>query len=104
MTATQSINSLAIGIPFAIAVFAIFDTVAFVFALLSTMVTGVLQITIGLSLLKNHYKNIYLQIYLFVCALFFSLWYFTSWDWIWALPVVLVIYMTIIVHFIIIEE
>lgn len=104
MTATQSINTFAIGLPFTIAIFAVFDTGAFVFALLSTMVTGFLQITIGLSLIKNHYKNEHLQIYLFACILFFSLWYFTNWYWIWALPVILAIYMTIIVHFIIIEE
>lgn len=104
MTGTQQLNSLVIGLPLAIALFAIFKTGILVFALLATIITGFVQISIGLGLLFDHYKNRHLQIYFLLCTLFFSLWYATDWEWIWVLPLILAIYMTIILHFIIIEE
>jgi len=104
MTARQVINLIGIGTPFLIAAFIVFDPGMFIVALLSTMVTGFIQISIGLSLLINHYKNRHLQVYFLFCILFFSLWYTTDWGWIWAMPPSLALYMTIILHYIIVEK
>lgn len=104
MTVRQIINLIGIGSPFLIAAFIVFDPGMLFIALLSTMVTGFIQVSIGLSLLIDHYKNKHLQTYFLFCILFFSLCYTTDWWWIWAMPPVLAIYMTIILHFIILEE
>lgn len=104
MTARQVINLIGIGLPFLITAFTVFEPGMFIVALLSTMVTGFIQVSIGLSLLIDHYKNRHLQAYFLFCILFFSLWHTTDWEWIWAMPPALAIYMTIILHFIIIEE
>lgn len=104
MTFLQKINCFALGLPFVIAVLAVFEVGMLTFALLSTMVTGFLQVCIGLSLLINHYKNRHLLAYLLFCILFFSLWYATDWGWIWAMPPALALYMTVILHYIILEE
>ncbi|WP_447636047.1 hypothetical protein [Flavobacterium microcysteis] len=104
MTFLQKINCFAIGLPFVIASSEVVEPGMFYIALLSTMVTGFLQVYIGLNLLVNHYKNRHLQAYLLFCILFFSLWYTTDWGWIWAMPPSLALYMTVILHYIIVEK
>ena len=104
MTLLQKINCFAVGLPLAIAALTVFEVGMLSFALLSTVITGFLQVSIGLCLLIKHYKNTHLQAYLLFCTLFFSLWYATDWGWIWAMPPALAIYMTIILHYIILEE
>lgn len=104
MTANQQNNLLAIGIPITIGFFGIFSILALAIALLSTIITGILQITIAYNLLDQHYKNKHLQIYFFTCILFFSLWIFTTWEWIFLIPAILALYMTLIVHFLISEK
>lgn len=99
MTANQQLNLFAISIPVIIAVFGIFNYAILAFALLSTIITGISQLTIAYNLLDQHYKKWYLQLYIFVCILFFTLWIFTNWEWIFAIPLILAIYMTLIVHF-----
>ncbi|MEZ0006927.1 hypothetical protein ABH942_002305 [Flavobacterium sp. 28YEA47A] len=104
MTFLQKTNCFAIGLPLVILSFEVFEPGMFFLAFISTIVTGFLQVSIGLSLLVNHYKNRHLQAYFLFCILFFLLWHTTDWGWIWAMPLALAIYMTIILHFIIIEK
>lgn len=104
MTARQVINLIGVGTPFLIAAFTVFDSSMLIVALLSTMVTGFIQVSIGLSLLLNHHKNGHLQAYFLFCILFFSLWYATDWEWIWAMPPSLALYMTVILHYIVTEK
>lgn len=104
MTLLQKINCFAIGLPLAIAALAVFEVGMLSFALLSTVITGFLQVSIALVLFINHYKNRHLQAYFLFCILFFSLWYATDWGWIWAMPPSLALYMTVIVHYIIVEK
>ncbi|THD31387.1 hypothetical protein [uncultured Flavobacterium sp.] len=104
MTLLQKINCFAIGLPFAIAALAVFEVGMLSFALLSTVITGFLQVSIALVLFINHYKNRHLQAYLLLCILFFSLWFTMDWGWIWAMPPSLALYMTVILHYIVTEK
>ena len=79
MTLLQKINCFAIGLPIILAALAVFELAMLYFALLSTVVTGFLQVSIGLCLLIKHYKNRHLHTYFFLCFLFFSLVYKTDW-------------------------
>ena len=55
MNNLQKLNTIAISTPFIIALFAIFETGFLLLALLSTMITGLLQIIIAFIIL---YQNI----------------------------------------------
>lgn len=102
MNALQKINLIGLSIPFIVYLigFVIREDLI-VLALLSTMLTGLIQLVIGLKLLENYSRHPLLQLYFVVVLLFFILWFTTYWDFLWVLPAALAIYMTCILHFII---
>jgi hypothetical protein len=105
MNNLQKLNTIAISIPFIIALFAIFETGFLLLALLSTMITGLLQIIIAFIIL---YQNINKHIisYLLLVVIFFLLVYIYSnyifeyemINYIWIIPILLCMYLTYIVH------
>lgn len=92
------LNFFALGLPFVLALLAIIDVNLLMFAFLSTMVTGALQVFIALALLYVNPKNIHLYIYFALTILFFTLWrIFHVENLLFLLPVVLAVYLTYIV-------
>ncbi|SDJ58596.1 hypothetical protein [Flavobacterium noncentrifugens] len=70
----------------------------FIFALLLTMVTGFLQAIAGLSFWWRFPKNNYIRVYLLSVIIFFPLKYFTDQDWLWGIPLVLCLYLSILIY------
>ncbi|WP_026704385.1 hypothetical protein [Flavobacterium soli] len=101
MNALQKINIIGLSIPLIVYLIGfIIREDLLILALLSTMITGLIQLVIGLKLLENYSKHPLLQLYFVVVVLFFILWFTTYWDFLWVLPVALAIYMTYILHLI----
>jgi hypothetical protein len=66
--------------------------------LLFSILTGLFQIVVGISLcMENHGKFLYSG-YLLGVVIFFTLWIFTSWDWILTLPPTLALYISIALY------
>jgi len=75
MKAIKYINTFAIALPFVIAItYPIFKENAIILALLSTMVTGFLQVCTGIKMLADNPKNKTLQMYIYGVVFFFGLW------------------------------
>lgn len=92
------LNFFAMGLPLTLCLLAIIDVNLIMFALLSTMITGGLQVLIALLLLLVNHRNIHLYIYLILTILFFSLWLvFDIEYWLFAIPPFLAVYLTYIV-------
>ena len=69
------LNTFAIALPFAILItYPVIKENAFLFALLSTMLTGFLQFSIGVKMLVDNPQRLSLQIYMIGVVLFFLLW------------------------------
>ncbi|MES2862900.1 MAG: hypothetical protein V4666_02165 [Bacteroidota bacterium] len=102
----KTTNSIAIFIPLFLILFGLINPLGYYLAAYSTMITGFLQVTIALIALYRNKKNIYIIIYLFLVALFFSLWYYNvsinyidSWTWpLIFTPLFLSIYLSIIIY------
>jgi hypothetical protein len=79
MKALQKMNTLALAIPLIIAItYPVFKEGAIIFALLSTMLTGLIQFSIGVKMLVDNPKDRYIQIYISAVILFFVLWLFNG--------------------------
>ena len=100
------LNTIAIGIPFFILLFGIIYEGAIILAAISTMITGLLQIIVGIFFWKNHKENIHIKIYFLLVASFFFLWYYNvninyidtlTWPLIFT-PLVLCIYISSIIY------
>lgn len=71
------LNTLAIGIPIMILItYPIFKDDALFWGLFSTMLTGLIQVIIGLILLLKNPRNWHFISYILIVILFFGLWYF----------------------------
>lgn len=76
MKALKNMNTLALAIPFAIAItFPIFKEGALIFALLSTMITGFIQVCIGIKMLIDNPKEKNIQFYISGVIVFFGVWF-----------------------------
>lgn len=71
-----NLNTFALALPF-IFLFAypFVKEAVFFFSMLSTMVTGFIQVVLALILLIKEPKNVKVQLYLMLVLLFFLLWY-----------------------------
>ena len=107
MTALQKMNTLALAIPFIIVItYPVFKEGAILFALLSTMLTGLIQFSIGVKMLIDNPKDRNIQIYIFAVALFFALWYFNDFIGynnfmtyiLFPIPLILAIYLSILIY------
>lgn len=107
MKTIKYLNTFAVGLPIAILItYPIFKEGSLFFALLSTMVTGFIQVCLGLKLLFDEPKNSKFQIYIAAVFGFFSLWLFNvqigyediiSYILI-SIPVILAIYISILIY------
>ncbi|WDF62985.1 hypothetical protein [Flavobacterium sp. KACC 22763] len=107
MKIIKKINTFAIALPFTIFLTAIiFGEGAVMLALLSTMLTGFLQFSIGVKMLVENPKDQSLQIYMTGVAFFFGLWFInnligynnTLTFTLFPMPIILAIYLSIIVY------
>lgn len=99
-------NTIAILIPLALLVIGFIEEGFFYLAAYSTILTGLIQITIGLIYWKKHRENPYIKIYFILVIAFFSLWYYNeninyintlTWALIYS-PLALCIYVSIIIY------
>lgn len=107
MKTIKYINTFAISLPFAILLaYPIFKETVLFFSLYSTMLTGFLQIVLGLILLFNEPKNQQIISYLIAVILFFTLWYLnvTLFDsneltyFLFAIPPTLAVYLSVLIY------
>ena len=99
MKGLKVLNTIAIGIPISFALLSLINDSYLMTALVSTMATGFLQIVIGFIFWFEYPKNIAIKIYFAGVAFFFiSSWlsYFDS--WIWFLPPVLCLFLSILIY------
>ena len=76
MKIVQNINTLAISLPFLIlASYPYINEDAIVYSLLSTLITGILQILLSIYLFIIGYKREKIKIYLVSVITFFSTWF-----------------------------
>lgn len=79
MRAVQNINTLAISLPLLIlASYPFINEDAIVYSLLSTLITGVIQIILSIYLFVIDYKRVKIKIYLVCVITFFSIWFISN--------------------------
>jgi hypothetical protein len=107
MKSINHLNIFAIGLPFFILLtYPIYNDLAIYYSLYSTMVTGFIQILLGLIMLYREPRNKSILIYIFSVIIFFTLWYLNikliNSDNLGALlfiiPPTLAIYLSIIIY------
>ncbi len=107
MEKIKYLNLFAIGLPITILItYPMFKEGAFAFAALSTILTGFIQVIIGLHLVIHDPSNKFLHIYFGSVIAFFSIWYINSLiDYndiitfsLLPIPLLLAIYLTIIIY------
>lgn len=110
MKIIKNLNTFAIGLPIILGLLgiAINDSAGnyIAYALYSTMITGLIQVILGLFLLYKEPKNRAIQLYIVATALFFFLWYLEvklfHTDFLGYLllpiPLLLAIYLSIIIY------
>jgi hypothetical protein len=110
MKALKVINTIAIGLPFLLLIIGLLinDSAGnyIAYALYSTMITGFIQVILGLILLIINPKNLYFIGYILIVVLFFSLWYFNMNIYysdilsaiLFPVPLLLAIYLSILIY------
>jgi hypothetical protein len=98
MKAIKTLNTIALCIPIFISLFAIFASEILALALFSTMVTGLIQMILAFKYWQENPKNIFIKIYFFIVAVFFFFLNYFNESWIWFLPPVLCLYLSIIFY------
>lgn len=98
MTELKNFNWIAIGIPIFVALFGFIDEDLLFYAIISTMLTGLIQILLGFAFWLNRPNNTKIIIYFLGVTSFFVLLFVCQWKWLWIMPPVLCIYLTIIFH------
>nr|WP_315157353.1 hypothetical protein [uncultured Flavobacterium sp.] len=98
MKTIKTLNTIALCIPIFISLFAIFERGLLALALLSTMVTGLIQIILAFKYWQENTKNIFINIYFFIVALFFFFLWFSTESWIWCLPPALCLYLSLLIY------
>ena len=106
MKAIKHLNTFAIGLPILIGLFGLIHENYIGTALISTMLTGFIQVVLGLLLLYYNPKNKYLQVYIATVVIFFLLWYLNA-SLIYSeyltfflipMPLLLALYLSIIIY------
>ena len=106
MKTIKYLNTIAIGIPLALAFLSLIDNGLMIITAYSTMITGLLQIIIGIVFWFKHKENSHIKVYFFLVTVFFSLWYYNTtinyndaltWTLLFT-PLVLCIYISITIY------
>lgn len=100
------LNYFFVGMPITLCLIGIFDDSYLIFGLLSTMLTGLFQVVIGLKMIADEPNDKKLQIYILSVFLFFALWllnaslgYANALTYcLVAIPPILAIYFSIIIY------
>ncbi|MEL1247849.1 hypothetical protein [Flavobacterium helocola] len=74
MKIIKYLNTIAIGIPIFILMFGIINEGALMLSAISTILTGFIQLILGIILLFKFKENIHYKIYFISVILFFALW------------------------------
>lgn len=98
MKALKALNTSALAIPLGIGLFGIIDDSCLIYAAVSTMATGFIQVMVGFFFWSERPKSIPIMIYLALVLVFFLLLKFTDLQWIWTMPPALCIYLSILVY------
>jgi hypothetical protein len=106
MKIIKNLNTIAIGIPIFILLFGIISEGALMLSAISTILTGLIQLILGIILLFKFKENIHYKIYFISVIIFFSLWiwsptinkvdYFTY--TLIYIPPILAIYLSILIY------
>ena len=99
-------NSIALFTPLSLIFIGLISPIGFYLSAYSTMITGLLQIIIGIIFWIKHKENIYIKIYFLLVLTFFSLWhynvnvyYIDELTWILLFtPLALCIYISVIIY------
>lgn len=100
------INIFAIGLPILLGLIGIFFDIFLFYALISLMLTGLIQVLLGVYLFVNNPKDTNLKIYLGTVMAYFSSWFFIensdldlgNFTFIFfTIPALLAIYLTVII-------
>lgn len=107
MKTIKNLNSFAIGLPLLIIItYPIFKESSLLYSLLSTMITGFIQVILGLCLLFKTPDDTKLQLYITCVIDFFILWFInaqihyndTLSYFLFPIPLILAIYLSIIIY------
>lgn len=106
MKILKLVNSIAIAIPIFFLLYGFIDETGFYLSAYSMIITGFLQLIIGLIFWLKFKNDLNIKIYFTLVLLFFSLWYFNenifyidelTWPLI-SMPPILVVYLSIIIY------
>lgn len=100
MKTVKSINNWALGVPIGLGILGIAWPGLFVLALLSTTLTGLLQVVAAVCFWREYPENRHIKIYFAGVLLFFFLLSVLpeTMDWIWFTPFGLCIYLCVIIY------
>jgi hypothetical protein len=106
MKIIKYLNTIAIGIPLILTILSIIDNGLIILAIYSTIITGAIQLLLGLIILTKEPHNKYIITYFFVVITFFSLWYFNVkiiysdilTFTLFPIPLLLAIYISILIY------
>lgn len=93
------LNMFAIAIPFLIGMLGFTNESLFIVALISTMLTGIIQVIIGIIYVFLFPNSILIKVYLLLVTFFGISWLALGQnDWVWFLPPSLCIFLTVLLH------
>ena len=106
MKALKNLNTFALLLPLGIGLLGVIDESMLLIACLSTMITGLIQVLIGLFFWFLQKKNTYILIYLVTVIFFFTTWYFNSTKihnntldgFLFMTPPLLAVYLSVIIY------
>ncbi|CAA9200508.1 hypothetical protein [Flavobacterium collinsii] len=107
MKTIKQLNTFAVGLPFLILItYPIAKEGAFFFSLLSTILTGIIQVLIGIKMILKEPHNRYLQIYIIGVLLYFAVYFISSYfriyqilnNFLLAVPPLLAIYLSVLIY------
>ena len=107
MKTIKQLNTFAVGLPFLILItYPITKEGAFFFSLLSTILTGFIQVLIGIKMILKEPRNLYLQIYIIGVLLYFSIYFISLYFRIYQIldifflgvPPLLAIYLSVLIY------
>lgn len=110
MKTIKFLNTLAIALPIILLLIGIgindSEGNYISYALYSTMITGAIQLLLGLIILINEPRNKYILLYFLVVIIFFALWYFNVkiicsdllTFTLFPIPLLLAIYLSILIY------
>jgi len=99
MKALKVLNTIALAIPLFIAFLSLFAEELLLFAVISTMATGFIQVITGIFFWCAYPKNGYIKFYFFLVILFFTSLFFSIFNnWIWYLPPLLCFFLSVLVY------